>query len=43
MQVGLHTRLKPGVEERYEEYQRAVWPEVMQAIRRVGLPMIFQL
>jgi L-rhamnose mutarotase len=37
MEVGLHTRLKPGVEERYEEYHRAVWPEVLQAIRRVGI------
>ncbi len=25
MQVGLHTRLKPGAEERYEEYHRAVY------------------
>ena len=37
MQVGLHTRLKPGVEERYEEYHRTVWPEVLAAIRRVGI------
>ena len=37
MQVGLHTRLKPGVEARYEEYHRAVWPDVLQAIRRVGI------
>ncbi len=37
MQVGLHTRLKPGVEARYEEYHRAVWPDVVQAIRRVGI------
>lgn len=37
MQVGLHTRLKPGVEERYEEYHRAVWPEVLAAIRRAGI------
>ena len=37
MQVGLHTRLKPGVEARYEEYHRAVWPEVLQAIRRAGI------
>jgi L-rhamnose mutarotase len=37
MQVGLHTRLKPGVEERYEEYHRAVWPDVLTAIRRVGI------
>jgi L-rhamnose mutarotase len=37
MKVGLHTRLKPGVEERYEEYHRAVWPDVLAAIRRVGI------
>ena len=37
MQVGLHTRLKPGAEARYEEYHRAVWPEVLQAIGRVGI------
>jgi L-rhamnose mutarotase len=37
MQVGLHTRLKPGVEPDYEEYHRAVWPEVLQAIRRAGI------
>lgn len=37
MQVGLHTRLKPGVEKRYEEYHRAVWPDVLDAIRRVGI------
>lgn len=37
MQVGLHTRLKPGVEERYEEYHRAVWPDVLDAIRRAGI------
>ena len=37
MQVGLHTRLKPGVEERYDEYHRAVWPDVLDAIRRVGI------
>jgi L-rhamnose mutarotase len=37
MQVGLHTRLKPGVEARYEEYHRAVWPDVLKAIRRAGI------
>ena len=37
MQVGLHTRLNPGAEARYEEYHRAVWPEVLEAIRRVGI------
>jgi L-rhamnose mutarotase len=35
--VGIHTRLKPGVVERYEEYHRAVWPEVLAAIRRAGI------
>jgi L-rhamnose mutarotase len=37
LQVGLHTRIKPGSEERYEEYHRAVWPEVLQAIRQTGI------
>jgi len=37
MKVGLHTRLKPGAAERYEEYHRAVWPEVLAAMRRVGI------
>ncbi len=37
MQVALHTRLKPGAEDRYEEYHRAVWPDVLEAIRRVGI------
>lgn len=37
MVVGLHTRLKAGSEERYEEYHRAVWPDVLTAIRRVGI------
>jgi L-rhamnose mutarotase len=37
MQVGLHTRLKPGAEEQYEAYHRAVWPEVLQEIRRAGI------
>ena len=36
-QVGLHTRIKPGAEERYEEYHRAVWPKVLQEIRRAGI------
>ncbi len=30
MKIGLHTRLKPGAEERYEEYHRAIWPEVFR-------------
>ena len=37
MKIGLHTRLKPGAEERYEEYHRAIWPEVLEGIRRVGI------
>lgn len=37
MKVGLHTRLKPGVEERYDRYHAAVWPEVLAAIKRVGV------
>src|SRR5207248_10943977 len=37
MQVGLHTRLKRGAEERYEEYHRAVWPKVLEAITRNGI------
>src|SRR5438270_905685 len=37
MKVGIHTTLKPGAEERYEEYHRAVWPDVLAAIRRAGI------
>ena len=37
MNVGIHTRLKPGAVERYEEYHKHVWPEVLAAIRRVGI------
>jgi L-rhamnose mutarotase len=37
MKIGLHTRLKPGVEARYEEYHREVWPDVLAAIRRSGI------
>ena len=37
MQVGLHTRLKPGAEERYDEYHGAVWPDVLAAIRHSGI------
>lgn len=37
MRVGIHTRLKPGEVKRYEEYHRAVWPEVLAAIKRVGI------
>jgi len=35
--VGLHTRLRPGAELRYEELHRRVWPEVLAAIERVGI------
>ena len=41
MQVGLHTRLKRGAEERYEEYHRAVWPQVLEAIKRSGITRYF--
>jgi L-rhamnose mutarotase len=36
-QVGLHTRLRPGAEKRYDEIHRAVWPDVLAAIRSVGI------
>lgn len=37
MKVGLHTRLKPGAEERYEKYHREVWPGVLTGIRKAGI------
>ena len=37
MQVGLHTRIKPGAEDRYEEYHLAVWPDVIKAIKAAGI------
>jgi len=37
VKVGLHTRLRPGAEERYDRAHAAVWPEVLTAIRRVGV------
>ena len=37
MQVGLHTRIKPGAEESYEKYHRAVWPGVLEELRRTGI------
>jgi L-rhamnose mutarotase len=37
MKVGLHTRLKPGAEDRYEQYHAAVWPEILAGIRGVGV------
>jgi L-rhamnose mutarotase len=35
--VGLHTRLRPGAEAEYDELHHAVWPDVLAAIRRVGI------
>ena len=35
--VGLHTRLRPGAEEHYDELHRAVWPEVLRAIAHAGV------
>jgi L-rhamnose mutarotase len=37
VRIGLHTRLKPGLEERYEAYHKAVWPEVLDGIRGAGI------
>jgi len=37
MNIGLHTRLKPGAEERYEAAHGAVWPDVLAAMHRVGI------
>jgi L-rhamnose mutarotase len=36
-QVGLHTRLRPGAEVRYDELHRAVWPGVLALIRQAGV------
>lgn len=35
--VGLHTRLRAGAEDAYDELHRAVWPDVLAAIDRVGI------
>jgi L-rhamnose mutarotase len=35
--VGLHTRLRPGAEARYDDLHRTVWPDVLAAIERVGI------
>jgi L-rhamnose mutarotase len=35
--VGLRTRLRPGAEADYEELHRAVWPEVLAAIKHAGI------
>jgi L-rhamnose mutarotase len=37
VKVGLHTRLKAGAEDRYEQAHEAVWPEVLEAIRQAGV------
>ena len=37
MNVGLHTRLKPGAEKQYEKAHQAVWPEILAAIRAAGV------
>jgi L-rhamnose mutarotase len=35
--VGLHTRLRAGAETEYDALHRAVWPDVLDAIGRVGI------
>ena len=35
--VGLRTRLKPGMEERYDAAHAAVWPEILAAQREAGI------
>jgi L-rhamnose mutarotase len=35
--VGLRTRLKPGLEKAYEAAHVTVWPEVLDAQRRLGI------
>lgn len=37
MNVGLHTRLKPGAEAEYDALHQAVWPEVLEAIGAAGV------
>jgi L-rhamnose mutarotase len=37
MKIGLHTRLKAGAEQRYDAAHSAVWPEIVAAMRRVGI------
>jgi L-rhamnose mutarotase len=37
MNVGLHTRLKPGAEAEYDRLHEAVWPEILEAIRAAGV------
>jgi L-rhamnose mutarotase len=35
--VGLRTRLKPGMEEAYDNAHAAVWPELLAAQRELGI------
>jgi L-rhamnose mutarotase len=35
--VGLHTRLKPGMEDAYDAAHAAVWPGLLVAQREVGI------
>jgi L-rhamnose mutarotase len=35
--VGLRTRLKPGTEQAYKEAHEAIWPELLEAQRAVGI------
>lgn len=35
--VGLRTRLKPDMEEQYDAAHAAVWPEILEAQRAVGI------
>lgn len=37
MGVGLHTRLKPGAEERYDAPHAAVWRAILEANRQAGI------
>jgi L-rhamnose mutarotase len=37
MKIGLHIRLKAGAEDRYDQAHEAVWPEVLEAIRKAGV------
>jgi L-rhamnose mutarotase len=35
--IGLHTRLKPGMEEDYDAAHAAVWPALLAAQREAGI------
>jgi len=35
--VGLRTRLKPGMDEAYEQAHAVVWPELLVAHRELGI------